>query len=133
MSTWTDGEIDTLVNLWPTQSAAQIAKRLQRPRQAVCAEAHRLREEGLLPPDVAKFEIDPRTPRRPARPKPPPPPPPPAIDDTLAMRPCSISELDDSRCHWPLGDVYKGVTMFCGGKTVRGDHYCGHHLRLARM
>jgi GcrA cell cycle regulator len=89
MSTWTDGEIDTL----------------------------RLREEGLLPPDG---------------PKPPPPPPPPAIDDTLAMRPCPISELDDTRCRWPLGDVYKGVRMFCGGKTVRDDRYCGHHLRLAR-
>jgi hypothetical protein len=32
-------------------------------------------------------------------------PPPPPINDSLAVRPCSLLELDGKRCHWPLGPV----------------------------
>jgi GcrA cell cycle regulator len=48
------------------------------------------------------------------------------------MRPCSLLELDDSRCHWPLGDAEAVATMFCGGDAVPGRRYCPHHLRRAR-
>jgi hypothetical protein len=135
MSTWTDEEIHELVSLWPTHSAMQIAKRLHRPRSAICGKARRLHANGVLPDTggVKHFEIKPRTAQaRRARAKPlimPPPPPPPA-DDSLAMRPCSILELDATRCHWPLGEVHEVATLFCGGAGAPGRRYCSYHLRM---
>ena len=58
--------------------------------------------------------------------------PPPQGDDSLAMQSCSILELDQTRCHWPLGEVNAIATEFCGGATVPGHRYCTHHLRMAR-
>src|SRR5258707_2210835 len=107
MSRWTAEEIRELVTLWPTSTAAQIPYRLHRPRDAICGKAKRLLEEGLLEGKYAK-NPNPRKRRRRARPLriwimlPPPPPP---VNDSLAMRPCSLLELDEARCHWPLGDV----------------------------
>ena len=61
--------------------------------------------------------------------------PAPPLDGTVRlpdMRPCALIELDDGRCHWPLGDVHQVATLFCGGATVPGHRYCPHHLRMAR-
>jgi GcrA cell cycle regulator len=58
--------------------------------------------------------------------------PPPQGDDSLAMQSCSILELDQTRCHWPLGEVNVIATEFCGGATVPSRRYCLHHLRMAR-
>jgi GcrA cell cycle regulator len=58
--------------------------------------------------------------------------PPPQVDDSLAMQSCSILELDQTRCHWPLGEVNAIATEFCGGAAVPGRRYCPHHLRMAR-
>ena len=49
----------------------------------------------------------------------------------LNMQPCSILELDATRCHWPLGGFEKPATEFCGGSPAAGHRYCPHHLRLA--
>ena len=49
----------------------------------------------------------------------------------LNMRPCSILELDRTRCHWPLGGLHDAATRFCGGTPAPGQRYCPHHLRLA--
>ena len=38
--------------------------------------------------------------------------PPPQVDDSLAMQPCSILELDTTRCHWPLGPIDEVATSF---------------------
>ena len=57
-------------------------------------------------------------------------PPPPG--DSLAMRPCSILELEAGRCHWPLGELTAIATLFCGGVALPGRRYCVHHLRIAR-
>ena len=88
----------------------------------------RLRQEGVLPSDAEKlFEVTPR----PARARPivrrmmPAKPPP--VDDRLNMRPCTILELDATRCHWPLGDVEKVASEYCGGVAVSGRRYCAHH------
>ena len=48
MSTWTDDETCELISLWPTNTAAQVARRLQRPLDAIRFKAKRLREKGLL-------------------------------------------------------------------------------------
>jgi hypothetical protein len=49
----------------------------------------------------------------------------------LNMRPCSILELDATRCHWPLGGMHDAATQFCGGTPAPGHRYCPHHLRVA--
>ena len=101
----------------------------------------RLRRDDLLPTDVEKhFEVNPAvqtrsaraqatvTSIRPAKPTPP-------IDATAPppdMRRCSLVELDDGQCRWPLGDVHQVATLFCGGRAVAGFSYCGYHRRMAR-
>jgi hypothetical protein len=125
--------------LWPSHSATQIAKRLQRPHWSVFAKVHRLRQEGLLDGGITKrFAVPPKR-TRPQRAKPEtrimPQKPARALSGQappLAMQPCSRIELADGRCHWPLGEVQKVATMFCGGSAVPRRRYCAHHLRIAR-
>jgi GcrA cell cycle regulator len=128
---WTDEEIRELISLWPVASTTQIAGRLHRSRSAVCRTVARLRQEGVLPSDAEKhFEVTPRPARgRPVVRRMMPPRPP--VNDRLDMRPCSLVELDETRCRWPLGDIYAVSTTFCGCVAVPGRHYCAHHLQRA--
>jgi hypothetical protein len=93
MSRWTDEELRELVTLWPTNSASEIAKRLHRLRSAVRGKAVRLRQEGLLPPNLPKhFDVNPAN-----RPGPKPKiiaEAPPSVDDSLAIQPCPILGTD---------------------------------------
>jgi GcrA cell cycle regulator len=140
---WTDEEIRELISLWPTHSAAQLAMRLHRPKSAITGKVKRLRQEGVLPLegikhyDVARVRARPRPTRgstassgassftfgaaNPAN----------ALT-MMDMAPCSILELDDSRCHWPLGEVHKVAALFCGGVAETDCPYCTHHLQMAR-
>ena len=60
MMPWTTQEISLLIGLWPTASAAQISKRLNRSRASICGKAMRLRHDNLLPAGVEKhFEVNP--------------------------------------------------------------------------
>ena len=135
MSIWTDDETRELVALWPKASAAQIAGRLQRSRSSICRKAQRLRQDGLLPDgahkyfDVVPMRVPPRRRSRPPQIRIPPPPSPP--DDSLAMQPCMLVELDDARCRWPLGEMHQVAMLFCGGAAAPGQRYCAHHLRMA--
>ena len=40
-------------------------------------------------------------------------------------------ELDQEKCHWPIGDPGQPDFFFCGGKTNTGTPYCGYHGRVA--
>ena len=92
----------------------------------------RLRGNDLLPADVEKhFEVNPAVQTRPGRaqatvtsimPSKPTPP----VDATVPppeMRRCSLLELDDGQCRWPLGGMHQmplggphgGVQMTPGG------------------
>ena len=96
MSRWTDEELRELVTLWPTNSASEIAKRLHRLRSAVRGKAARLRQEGLLPPNLPQhFDVNPPR-RRPPGPKPKimVEAPPPSVDDSLAIQPGPIIGTD---------------------------------------
>jgi GcrA cell cycle regulator len=44
---------------------------------------------------------------------------------------CTILELTESTCRWPIGDPSAADFFFCGGKTVEGLPYCGYHSRIA--
>ena len=44
---------------------------------------------------------------------------------------CSILELSEDKCHWPIGDPGTPDFFFCGGKTIEGLPYCGYHSRVA--
>ena len=44
---------------------------------------------------------------------------------------CTILELSESKCRWPIGDPSSPDFFFCGGKTIEGLPYCGHHSRIA--
>jgi GcrA cell cycle regulator len=44
---------------------------------------------------------------------------------------CTILELSDSKCRWPIGDPNTPDFFFCGGKTAEGLPYCAYHSRVA--
>jgi len=44
---------------------------------------------------------------------------------------CSILELNECTCRWPIGDPSAADFFFCGGKTLDGLPYCGYHSRIA--
>ena len=100
----------------------------------------RLRHDDLLPADVEKhFEVNPLVQTRPVSAKTTvtsisPAKPTLPIDASVPpsdMRRCSLVELDDGQCRWPLGDVHQVATQFCGGDAVPGRCYCAHHLQRA--
>ena len=48
VSPWSDEEISTLIRLWPSHSAMQIANTLHRSYSAIRSRAKQLRKEGVL-------------------------------------------------------------------------------------
>src|SRR5262245_46869339 len=48
--------------------------------------------------------------------------PPATIDGTFEHR-CTLRDLADGRCHWPVGDPQREDFFYCGAPTV-GDCYC---------
>ena len=52
----------------------------------------------------------------------------PAIDD--ANR-CSLLELDENRCRWPISTPGAEDFCFCGNTAPDGQPYCAGHSRLA--
>ena len=44
---------------------------------------------------------------------------------------CSLVELTQQTCHWPIGDPGSSDFVFCGGNTVAGLPYCAYHCRIA--
>ena len=44
---------------------------------------------------------------------------------------CSILELSEEKCHWPIGDPGTPEFFFCGGRSIDGLPYCGYHSRIA--
>ena len=44
---------------------------------------------------------------------------------------CSLLELNESKCRWPIGDPGTAEFFFCGGTPVEGLPYCNYHSRVA--
>jgi GcrA cell cycle regulator len=44
---------------------------------------------------------------------------------------CSLLEIAQDKCHWPIGDPHATDFAFCGNEAVSGFSYCAGHARMA--
>lgn len=44
---------------------------------------------------------------------------------------CTLLELTEDTCRWPIGDPGSADFYFCGGPPITGSPYCGYHTRVA--
>ena len=44
---------------------------------------------------------------------------------------CTLLELSDSKCRWPIGDPGASDFFFCGGQPAGELPYCAYHSRIA--
>lgn len=44
---------------------------------------------------------------------------------------CTLLELNEGRCRWPIGDPGASDFFFCGGKPAENVPYCAYHSRIA--
>jgi GcrA cell cycle regulator len=150
---WTDDRVELLKKLWSDGlSASQIAAELGGiSRNSVIGKVHRLGLSGRAksPSNSAPRQRKPRTHghmMRIVRP---------GVRGNTALAPmhaydtevetqpaiienivplgqrCTILELTESKCHWPIGDPGSADFFFCGGKTLESLPYCGYHSRVA--
>jgi GcrA cell cycle regulator len=155
---WTDERVELLKKLWNDGlSASQIAAELGAvTRNAVIGKVHRL---GLSGRAKAPSASTPR-PRKPPRAAPSAPPRPalPVARGNLALKPhavpapapelevaplpeidnvvpigerCTIMELKEYSCRWPVGDPGKEDFRYCGARSATGLPYCAYHCRIA--
>ncbi|MFG1424034.1 GcrA family cell cycle regulator [Roseixanthobacter liquoris] len=152
---WNDERVELLKKLWGEGlSASQIAGELGGiTRNAVIGKVHRLGLSGR-----AKSTVPAARPRK-ARPEAPahkPAPQPQTIGNTAlapaleafvapepAPRPasagnvvamgqrCTIMNLTEGTCRWPIGEPGTESFYFCGGRSLTGMPYCTTHARMA--
>jgi GcrA cell cycle regulator len=150
---WTDERVELLKKLWSDGlSASRIAAELGGiSRNSVIGKVHRLGLSGRAKSPSASMPRQ-RKPRshgpimRVARPsirgntalaqlhsyEPELEPEPELIDNIIPIgQRCSILELNESKCRWPIGDPSTPDFFFCGGKPIEGFPYCGYHSRIA--
>src|ERR1700721_3059631 len=139
-ATWTAERIEQLRNFVVTGlTCSQIAAEIGVTRNAVIGKIHRL---GLSParpagaparsspprvrsprfsPQSRLFRlIDAQAPCIAAEPAP--------ID---SARRCSLLEIAQDKCHWPIGDPHAADFAFCGNEAISGFSYCAGHARMA--
>jgi GcrA cell cycle regulator len=58
-------------------------------------------------------------------------PPPLQEEPIVSERRCSLLELSNERCRWPISTPGAEDFCFCGNTPVRGMPYCSGHTRLA--
>jgi len=44
---------------------------------------------------------------------------------------CTLMELGDDNCRWPIGDTNAAAAKFCGNRPLGSSPYCAGHARLA--
>jgi GcrA cell cycle regulator len=149
---WTDERVEHLKKLWSDGlSASQIAGELGGiTRNAVIGKVHRLGLSGRAkaPSAAAPRQRKQRTPGHvframrtatrgntalahalPAYEIEPEPEP---VENVIPIgQRCTILDLTDAKCHWPIGDPGQSDFFFCGGKSVGTMPYCGYHARVA--
>ena len=58
-------------------------------------------------------------------------PPPIQEEPIISERRCSLLELSNERCRWPISTPGAEDFCFCGNTPVEGMPYCSGHTRLA--
>jgi GcrA cell cycle regulator len=141
--TWTDERIERLKNRFAAGlTCRQIAADIGVSRNAVIGKLSRLnltREKTVEPPRLPRTDqAKGRRPRSGARgqyavlvaayaePRP-------AVDDQPIHNEhcCSLLELSEERCRWPISTPGAEDFRFCGNTPVDGLPYCAGHTRLA--
>lgn len=157
---WNDERVELLKKLWSEGlSASQIAAELGGiTRNAVIGKVHRLGLSGRAKaPAVA---ARPRKAARPEAPAPRPQAPirpatigntalAPAFEELVETAPapapeaqpsanivpmgqrCTIMNLTEATCRWPVGEPGTDAFYFCGGRSLPGMPYCTTHARMA--
>lgn len=148
---WTDERVEQLKKLWETGlSASQIAAELGGyiTRNAVIGKIGRLGLSGRVPGTKPGTVRTPRIPRdrmvkvrrAPSRVSV-------ALAQAVAIEAdadlqrgaevipftqrCTLLDLTETNCHWPVGEPFAADFHFCGGKSLDGVPYCGPHMRMA--
>jgi GcrA cell cycle regulator len=150
-ATWTSERIEQLKRrLHAGLSCRQIAREIGVTRNAVIGKMSRL---GLSQPkDVIDRQLEQRRAARLARAKTPRPkhprlnifaqhemlmapfprPQPPAEDIPIYNgRGCTLLELSQGKCRWPISNPGAEDFCFCGNEPVKGLPYCLGHARIA--
>jgi GcrA cell cycle regulator len=153
-ATWTSERIELLKrSLHAGLSCSQIAREIGVTRNAIIGKRNRL---GLSrPKDVIGRQLEQRRAVRLARPKtsrtwrPRRPrldvfaqherlmavfsrPQPPAEDIPIhSGRGCTLLELSQGKCRWPISSPGSNDFCFCGNEPVKGLPYCLGHARIA--
>jgi len=151
--TWNDERVELLKNLWVNGlSASQIAIELGGiTRNAVIGKVHRLGLSG-------RTKAPPTSAPRPRKPRPSPhvmrvsrpatrgntalatlhsydldiEAGPQLVENIVPIgQRCTLLELSEGKCRWPVGDPGSPEFFFCGGKPLESLPYCGYHSRLA--
>lgn len=152
---WTDERVELLKRLWGEGlSASQIAGQLgEVTRNAVIGKVHRLGLSGRAKapaPAAARPRKDregaEQRPQRPLTqgntalaaapdeaPEAAPAPAPETLPDNVVAlgQRCTIMNLTETTCRWPVGEPGTESFHFCGGKCNPGAPYCAHHARIA--
>src|ERR1700737_1276452 len=149
--TWSDDRVEQLKKLWEAGlSASQIAAELGNvTRNAGIGKVHRLGLSGRAksPSSAAPRQRKARPAQHMMRVSRPVSrgntalahafevelePDPIAYDNVVPMsQRLSLLELNETTCHWPIGDPSSSEFFFCGGKALASLPYCAHHSRIA--
>jgi GcrA cell cycle regulator len=143
IATWTTERIEQLRHCVVTGlTCSEIAAEIGVSRNAVIGKIHRLGLSSGRPAGAQALGCPPRA-RRPRAPtqsrllrlayaQAPDGGEAIVFDTTVdSAQPCSLVELAERKCRWPLGDPVKPDFAFCGNEAVTGFTYCMGHARMA--
>ncbi len=54
-----------------------------------------------------------------------------AVGPVDSTKICSLLELSDGRCRWPINQPGARDFAFCGSDSIKGFSYCACHVRMA--
>jgi GcrA cell cycle regulator len=146
IETWTPERVEQLRSFVVTGlSCSQIAAQIGVSRNAVIGKIHRLGLSPGRPPGGAARSCPPRARHpRPARERQllrlmwsdgartATAPAPAGVE---SMQPCSLIDLEQGKCRWPVGEqAAAGAAadfVFCGNAAIEGFSYCAGHARIA--
>jgi GcrA cell cycle regulator len=132
---WTEEMDQALRDMRGKYTSTVIAEKLNVTRCAVVGRAFRLGLERIEPGSIKGAPRRPSAKKKPtlrARLRL-------VVDNTAQVEDseipveqrCSLFDLNESTCRWPVGDPDKADFFFCGAQPVSGCSYCASHAMRA--